>query len=100
MHLDQALDQGQPQPQPSLAAVERLVGLHEGLKQMRDRVRCHAHAVVDHANHPLPCLDRDRDMRPPSAGGELGCVVQEIPDHLCDPGCVGIDHHRGRRQLA
>ena len=100
MHLDQALDQGQSQPQPSLAAIERLIGLHKRLEQTRDRVRCHANPVVDHANQSLTRLGRDRNMRAPCAGSELRCILQKVPQHLCYPGCVGIDQYRGSSKIA
>ena len=100
VQLDQALDQGQAESQSSLAAVQSVIGLHEGLEQTRDRIRGHADAIVDHANDGLTCLCRDGNMRVPSARSELRCILQKVSDDLCDPSCVCIDEQRGRPKLA
>ena len=97
MHLDQASDQGQADPQAALGAGERLVGLGEQVKDAWQHLVAQADAGV---------LDSDQRIVSPTFGregdrtarlGVLGRVIQEIGEDLLQPGRVAF-HGKGVRR--
>ena len=98
VHLDEPANQGETDAQPTRGPIERAVGLREQLED---------HAAASPARMPTPesvirivtCgafLRATVKIDPPSGIGELGRVVQDVAEHLRQPGRVAV-HRRGRR---
>ncbi len=99
MHLDQPFDQRQPQSEPSAAAVEGLVALHEGLKQARQNLGRDAGPVVADVDGGDLALGRQKDPRASIPPGELRRIIHEVADHLGQARRVAADPERLRRTL-
>ncbi len=94
VQLDQLPDQGQPDPQPPLGAVERAVRLGE---QVEDRAaaapaRCRSRCRGRGSGGLVLAAGRPASIRPPRLG-VLGGVVQEVRKDLLQPGRVRLQRH-------
>ena len=90
VHLHQRLDHAEADAQPSLDALHMLVHLHEAFEHPSEHIAGDADAIVlDDDSQPLAvfnCAQGDMAAR----GRVLGRVVQEVADHLHQPGNVAV----------
>ena len=94
VQLDQAPDQGQADPQPPLAAVERAVGLGEQVEDAREQLRGDPDAGVADPDERLVPLAPGLERDPAPRLGVLGGVVQQVGEDLLQPGRVGLERDR------
>ena len=96
VHLDQPPHERQADAQPALRPVERAVRLREQVEHARQHVRRDADAgVADADDAPAPSVSRSAlsQMRPPGVG-VLGRVVEQVGEHLGQPGRVAVHPDR------
>ena len=94
--LDDALADGQAQPQAAELAGDRRLPLLERVEDRRQDLRLDADAGVDDLDddpvlRPSPALVAGADGDRPALGGELHGVLDQVPEHLLEPGRVGVD---------
>ena len=94
VHVGQLLYERQADAQPALRAVQGALGLGEQVEHLGQQLRDDAHAVVPHPHDRLMVLRADRQPDVPAFGRILGRVIQEVQDHLRQPGEVAPDPHR------
>ena len=82
MHLDQLAYQGQPDSQPAVGPLERLVCLREHVENGVQLVFRDADAGVPHARDGLALVLFDRHRDSPTRFGELGGVVEQVAEDL------------------
>ena len=91
MHLGEASDQVQPEPEPALRAVQRVADLGEQVEDAGQHFGRDAHAVVADPQDHLGPLDGDAQTDLAAVLGILGRVVQQVGKHLGHPIGIGID---------
>jgi hypothetical protein len=94
VHLDQPPHKRQPDPQPALCLLQRPIHLTEHVEDVGQLVGRDADAgVLDRHHHvaPLP-LGGQPDLAPTVV--VLGGVVQQVGEHLSEPGRVGVHDDR------
>ena len=92
VHLDELLDDRQPDAEPALGAGERAVPLGEELEHLGELLGRDADAPVPDADDDLVrprCGPMSRMW--PAVLAVLGRVVQQVHHHLLEPGRVGVD---------
>ena len=95
MQFDEALDQRQAQSKTAARPVEGGVGLGEGLEDARDHLPAQADPGVPDGNHGHVLLSGQGHRSVAAPFAELGCVVQQVAQHLGQSGSVAIDPKRG-----
>ena len=99
MHLDQLLHQRQADAEAALRALEAAVDLGEHVEHPRQHGRRNAEARVLHRHHRLAGLAPGAEDDPAALGRVLRGVVEQVGDHLHQPGRIGAHGQRlGRRQ--
>jgi hypothetical protein len=76
--------------QAAVRAGERAVRLHERLEDAVEHVGRHADSRVAHPDHGLVALPGRRHLDVAARHGVFGGVVEEVRDHLLEPGGVGL----------
>ena len=94
VHLHQAADEGQADPQPPLGAVERAVDLGEQVEDLREHLGGDADAGVADAEDGVLALAADGQVDPAAVAGVLRGVVQDVGQDLREPGPVRLDPER------
>jgi hypothetical protein len=92
MKLHEAAPDGEPEPDPALAAAGRGAALPEALEEVGDELGIQSRAVVLHGELDVRVHAQQPDLHPPALGGELDGVREEVPDDLLE--AVGIAGHR------
>ena len=82
MQLHEAPNDGEPDAQPALAAIEPAVTLREHLEDVRQELRLDADSVVAHANADAAAVGRDVQLDVAAVGRVLGGVVQHVAEDL------------------
>jgi hypothetical protein len=98
VHLDQPADEAQPDAKPALLPLQRPTDLREYLEDGSQLLRRDAHAVVLDAHDgvaPVP-LDGQPDVS--ARRGVAGAVVEQVGEHLRQPGAVAVHVDRPGRQ--
>ena len=80
-----------PMPSPPLRLLQRAIDLSEHVEHMGQHVGGDTHAVVRYAHHRVAPLPLDGQSNASAPIGVLGGVVQQISQHLRQPGEVAID---------
>ena len=99
VHLDQPLHQRQPDAQAALRAVERAIDLREEVEHLGQHLRGNADAGVAHAEHRLLPFPRRGNPDRAALRRVLGGVVEQVGEHLRQPGLVGVDAQRLARDM-
>ncbi len=104
VQLDEAAHERQADPEAALRAIDRALDLREEFEDPRMQRGRDADPRVAHADERfLPAvgspdgLQRHPDRAP--GRGELRRVVEQVADHLREPGQIPGDLHRLRRQV-
>ena len=100
VQLDQAARERQAHAQAHGRALQRAVGLGEHLEDLLAQLGRDAHAAVAHPGEQLAAGDADLEVDPAAGIGELDGVVEQVEEHLREPGRVGIDAHAHRLRAA
>src|SRR5579862_3744563 len=88
----------QAEPGATLLARARPVDSEESLEHMWKRFRGNPHAVVGDLEHRASLLTGYPQANRSAAGRVLDCVIEQVDDHLLEPGAVSLDHD-ARRNL-
>ncbi len=101
VRLDEPLHEREAEPEPAESAVERGVALRERLEEARDQGGVDAYARVPHAKHREAVDGLEGQPDRVAAGGELGRVLEQVPDRLREARRVAVDPQRlaGERDL-
>src|SRR4030095_12291770 len=101
MEIDDALGKCQPDPQPALRLLARIVDLSEQVEDIRQLPGGYADTVVGDADDAAILLSRYMYADATIAGGELRCVVEQIGDNLGKANGIAFqkDRRAGMRYL-
>ena len=94
VHLHQPLHQRQTDAQPALRLLQRPVHLGEHLEDAGQLVGGDADAGVPDRHHDVAALPLGGQPDAPAPLAVLGGVVQQIHEHLGQPGRVGVHDDR------
>src|SRR5262249_9674395 len=86
VHLDQPLDDGQPDPQPGLRLLQRPTHLGKHLEYPGQHVRRNADAGVFDAQYGITALALGGEPDAAAPLAVLGGVGEEVTHHLGQPG--------------
>src|SRR5262249_50889822 len=86
--LHQGLHDGQPEPQPAVAARDRRITLTKTVEHVRQEIRGNTYTAVLDNDLDVGVDSLQHDLDPAARGRELHRVREEVPQHLLQP--VGI----------
>ncbi len=101
VHFHERFGNRQAQPEPAKCLIDPRLGLFEGVKDFRQRLRGDSDAGIGHFDAQFLGIivirgpDRDQTFE----GSEFHAVADEIPKDLLDPGRISIDVVMDRAQL-
>ena len=91
VHLDELLDDGEPQAEPAMPPGGGGVGLAEAVEDLGEELGPDADAGVDDADLDVRVDPLQEDLDPAALGRELDGVGEEVPDDLLEAGGVAGD---------
>ena len=91
VHLDELLDDGEPQAQAAVPPRRAGVGLAEAVEDVREELGLDAHAGVDDADLDVRVDPLQEHLHLAALGRELHGVGEQVPDDLLEPGEVAGD---------
>ena len=92
VQLDETLRDGEPDAQPALRTIERLVALYEQIEHVREHLRIDAHPFhcgCRSARYPPTCASPDVDVR--AVRARFAAFDKQVADHLREPDRIAVD---------
>ena len=90
MQLHQLPDQRQPYAQPALQTPRRARALHKRLENLRQQVRCDAHAAVDHLDDGGGRQRKHPQLDVAAGSRKLQGIGDQVVDDLLDANRIGM----------
>ena len=97
MKLDQAADDGEPDPETALGSIRRLVALHEQVEHRREPIGTDPTAVVANADHHLRALAPAFHLDMATRVRVFRRVLQQVRNHLRKTHHIALDEERADR---
>src|SRR5262249_1534471 len=99
MHLNELLDQREPNAETPARAMGMAVDLGEELEDLRQRFPGYSDVIVRDRNHGYPLIAPRRYDDSAAVRRIFGCVVQKVGDDLRHAREVGVEPYRPALQL-
>ena len=82
-----------------MRTIERSIALDEEVEHVRQQIRREPGARVAHVQHDLVAVALGGQADVAAVGCVLGGVVEQVRDHLREPGGIGMEAHGLGRQV-